>query len=177
MSEEYRLRPVDQPDAPGIRVTPYSLNSLAKQAHETASRKGFGMDEITAHAILAKLMLVVTEVAEAAEDVRAGNMTLDYEYKMKPGVFYPTVRNGHLGMEVVDETEPGVSQQMYPLTPELGARLNFEVKPIGLPSELADIIIRVLDLAAILGIDMDAAVIEKMEYNANREHRHGGKAA
>jgi NTP pyrophosphatase (non-canonical NTP hydrolase) len=51
------------------------------------------------------------------------------------------------------------------------------VKPIGLPSELADIIIRVLDLAASLDIDMDKAVIEKMQHNATRSARHGGKLA
>lgn len=49
-------------------------------------------------------------------------------------------------------------------------------KPHGFAVELADVIIRVLDLAGKLGIDMDRVVREKHEYNATRAHRHGGKA-
>ena len=50
------------------------------------------------------------------------------------------------------------------------------LKPVGLPAELADIIIRTLDLAGALGIDIEAAVELKHAYNATRPHRHGGKA-
>ena len=46
-------------------------------------------------------------------------------------------------------------------------------KPEGYPTELADIIIRTLDLAYILGIDIDAAVQEKLAFNATRGHKHG----
>lgn len=49
-------------------------------------------------------------------------------------------------------------------------------KPIGLPSELADIIIRTLDLCGALGIDIERAVETKHAYNCTRSHRHGGKA-
>jgi len=48
-------------------------------------------------------------------------------------------------------------------------------KPEGLPSELADVAIRLFDLCGMLGIDLEAAIIEKMEYNKKRPHRHGGK--
>ncbi len=48
-------------------------------------------------------------------------------------------------------------------------------KPEGIPSELADILIRVLDLAAELGIDLAAATLEKFTYNATRAKMHGGK--
>ena len=41
--------------------------------------------------------------------------------------------------------------------------------------ELADIIIRTADLAAIAGIDLDYAVAAKQQYNETREHTHGGK--
>ncbi len=43
--------------------------------------------------------------------------------------------------------------------------------------ELADIIIRTLDTADFLGIDIDAAVQKKIEYNRTRPLRHGGKTA
>lgn len=48
-------------------------------------------------------------------------------------------------------------------------------KPCGIPSELADIIIRVLDNCYMYDIDIDKAVIEKMEYNKTRQYKHGGK--
>lgn len=50
-------------------------------------------------------------------------------------------------------------------------------KPEGLPAELADVVIRVADMAGFLGIDLEAAVAEKMAFNATRPHRHGGKRA
>lgn len=41
-------------------------------------------------------------------------------------------------------------------------------KPEGVPSELADVIIRTVELAAWLCIDLDFAVADKMAYNAKR---------
>ena len=49
-------------------------------------------------------------------------------------------------------------------------------KPEGLPSELADIVIRVADLAGALGINLEDAIADKVAYNARRVHRHGGRA-
>lgn len=48
-------------------------------------------------------------------------------------------------------------------------------KPEGLPSELADVVIRVGDMCGALGIDLEFEVEQKMAHNANRKHRHGGK--
>lgn len=48
-------------------------------------------------------------------------------------------------------------------------------KPEGVPSELADIVIRVLDTAASLNIDIEDAIRQKVEYNVSRPYRHGGK--
>ena len=41
--------------------------------------------------------------------------------------------------------------------------------------ELADVIIRVLHMAAEFNMDIGGAVQAKMNYNQSREHRHGGK--
>lgn len=49
------------------------------------------------------------------------------------------------------------------------------LKPEGFPSELADTIIRICDLAGFLGIDLDAEMERKMAYNETRPQRHGGK--
>lgn len=48
-------------------------------------------------------------------------------------------------------------------------------KPCGFPSELADIIIRTLDLSAAVGINIEDIIKEKMEYNATRPPMHGKK--
>jgi NTP pyrophosphatase (non-canonical NTP hydrolase) len=48
-------------------------------------------------------------------------------------------------------------------------------KPEGIPSEFADVIIRILDASAYYGIDIDRAVTEKMAFNKTRPHKHGKK--
>lgn len=48
-------------------------------------------------------------------------------------------------------------------------------KPAGFPIELADLIIRVADMAEGYNIDLDTAIKLKMEYNKTRPYRHGGK--
>lgn len=50
-------------------------------------------------------------------------------------------------------------------------------KPQGISSEFADILIRVGHYSRLLGIDLEAEVIRKLEYNATRPYRHGGKVA
>jgi NTP pyrophosphatase (non-canonical NTP hydrolase) len=78
----------------------------------------------------ARLALVHSEVSEALECVRLGEMATDLE------------ANG---------------------------------KPVGLAPELADIVIRVLDIAGSLGIDLQTALEVKHAYNETRAHRHGGR--
>lgn len=50
-------------------------------------------------------------------------------------------------------------------------------KPEGVPIELADLIIRVLDTCDAYNIDIDSAIERKMDYNLTRSYRHGGKLA
>lgn len=57
----------------------------------------------------------------------------------------------------------------YPSSEQIPSRGNFEV-------ELADVIIRIMDLSERLGIDLAGTIIDKMKYNATREYKHGGKA-
>ena len=41
--------------------------------------------------------------------------------------------------------------------------------------ELADTVIRIMDMAAARGWNISAAILEKIKYNENRTYRHGGK--
>jgi len=103
------------------------ISEAQQIAHDNALDKGF-WDNTD---IPTKLMLIVTEVAEAMEEYRVENETLT------------TVR------------------------------YRLDGKPEGFPTELADIVIRVFDLAAYLDIDLDDLVYEKMQFNTTREFLHG----
>lgn len=48
-------------------------------------------------------------------------------------------------------------------------------KPEGIPSELADAIIRILDMCGYYGIDIQSIIEEKHEFNKTRPYKHGGK--
>lgn len=48
-------------------------------------------------------------------------------------------------------------------------------KMCGIPSELADIVIRVMDLCGYYKIDLEQAIKDKHEYNKSRPYKHGGK--
>ncbi len=50
-------------------------------------------------------------------------------------------------------------------------------KPEGIPIELADCIIRILDFCGMYAIDIDAALEMKAKYNETRPYRHGGRKA
>lgn len=57
--------------------------------------------------------------------------------------------------------------------PDVG--INAEGEPVGLAFELADVVMRTLDLAEARGIDLVEAIKKKRAYNRTRPHRHGGK--
>lgn len=50
-------------------------------------------------------------------------------------------------------------------------------KPEGFSTELADIVIRCLDTAGALGIDLEEVIAMKAEFNKLRPFRHGHKRA
>lgn len=51
------------------------------------------------------------------------------------------------------------------------------MKPEGIPIELADVLIRILDFCGAHDIDIEGAVKLKSEFNKSRPYRHGGKKA
>ena len=48
-------------------------------------------------------------------------------------------------------------------------------KPCGIPTEFADVIIRIFDACGEYGIDLEEAIKIKMEYNKSRPFKHNGK--
>jgi NTP pyrophosphatase (non-canonical NTP hydrolase) len=101
-----------------------------------------------------RLMLIKGELSEAHEELRKGyDPTFEY-------VTYPPEMVAEFGVDVV---AAGFAAE---------GRLP---KPEGFPSELADALIRIMDTAEELKIDLAAVVEGKMEYNATREKMHGKK--
>jgi len=93
-----------------------------------------------------KLLLIVSEAVEAHDELRTGHGMTETYYA-----------------PLIDEwgKVTGAGWEDGPQKPE------------GVPSELADVVIRVFDLADEAGIDLAGMIDEKLRYNATRPYRHG----
>lgn len=125
------------------------LNELRDIAHNHAKSHGF--DDMN---VGTQLMLIVTEVSEAMEDYRKGHSPKVWWYEKPDGT------NAIMGVDFQDVKGDA------PLLPPPG-------KPCGIPSEIADVIIRCLDFCGRFGIPIEDIVEEKIAYNATRPHKHG----
>jgi NTP pyrophosphatase (non-canonical NTP hydrolase) len=72
--------------------------------------------------------------------------------------------------EALEDIRDGVWDLRYDTMP------GKELKPLGVASELADVLIRVFAFARKHNIDLADAVVRKMLYNETRPYKHGGKA-
>jgi len=120
-----------------------SFRNLTEKCGSDSAAKGWHKDRPEGGIELAnwqgnKLMLMVSELVEAHDELR----------------------NGH----AADET-------YYPEAPNVRGLM----KPEGVPSELADTVIRVFDFCYTEKIDLGAIIEEKLAYNRTREQMHGGK--
>jgi NTP pyrophosphatase (non-canonical NTP hydrolase) len=68
--------------------------------------------------------------------------------------------------EAHEEWRKGSNYRYYHQT-ESGA------KPEGLLPELADAVIRILDLCELMELNLEEAILEKDEYNEKRPYKHG----
>lgn len=93
-------------------------------------------------------MLIVSEIAEATEEIRNGN----------PDVYYANKNTGLVVSEI----------------PEAYSLLDF--KPEGEAVELVDAVVRIMDYFGAKGWDMEAILRAKIDYNKTRGYRHGKKA-
>jgi NTP pyrophosphatase (non-canonical NTP hydrolase) len=155
------------------------LNTLAAIIHERNVRLGFyepdkvrDFDGMVAN--------IHGEASEALEEWRAGRGFNEHHWTVKDELTDDLIRIGTNGKVLVRDPDPelGFERDMVELTPEILRRLPElipHLKPEGIPSELADILIRVLDVCGFHQIDIAGAVADKMAYNETRAYRHGGK--
>lgn len=75
--------------------------------------------------------------------------------------------------EALEEYRSGIAlDSVYYQLPD-----DTKSKPEGFGIELADAVIRIMDLCGYLGIDLAELIRIKHEYNGHRSYRHGGKLA
>ncbi|TFE30813.1 hypothetical protein [Cohnella luojiensis] len=124
---------------------PKTINEFVQVAHHNAINKGWYEEPRTFSEVIA---LMHSELSEALEDYRKGRGFTEIWYE----------KENDLGIVFAQGKQPAP-----------------EWKPCGIPSELADTVIRIFDTCGHLGINLEAAIREKMAYNATRPIRHGGK--
>jgi len=122
-----------------------SIQELSKQIHENAKAKGFWDKERNLGEML---MLIVSEVSEAMESDRENRFS-DWSDRLPP--FMDNIPNDEFNKVFKDEVKN-----------------TFE-------DELADVMIRVMDLAYSRGVDIEWHIKQKMRYNETRPHMHGKK--
>lgn len=128
-----------------------NLQELTEQCHKMAVEKGWWDGGDRDPLVIAAL--IHSEVSEFVEEARVG----------APAVYF----NTPTGRVTSDD---------------LAGEMNLKVgdvpqKPEGQLIELADVLIRMMDYCGRKGWDLEKAVKAKMDYNATRSHRHGGKLA
>ncbi len=137
-----------------------ALSEMAAEIHDANRRKGFWDDRgRDTRSISEMLLLVVTEVAEAAEALRKDG-AID---KIGAAGYIYWMTSGSEGDEMIAGGE-SISKSFF----ESEVKNTFE-------DEIADAIIRLLDLCGGLGIDISRHVELKLAYNAQRPHKHGKK--
>lgn len=128
------------------------INKIAKEIHEINVEKGFWEDRDTKN-IGESLMLIVSELAEALEAHRRGYWSL------KKGEFEKAIID-------IDAISDDKTSEAWKQLFEEKVKNSFE-------DELADTIIRVLDVCAGFDIDLEWHIQQKMKYNKLRSYKHG----
>lgn len=125
------------------------LNALRNAIHKNAINKGFYEinDEQPIINIPERLMLIVSELGEALEAYRKNHYSNYMDYFDSEGVITGRFNKYAFESYIKDSFE----------------------------DELADSIIRILDLCGHLNIDIQQHIELKMKYNETRPYKHGKK--
>ena len=126
-----------------------NFNELAKKVYHRNIEKGFWDGGLEAKNIGEVLMLMVTELAEACEAHRKNH------YAVK----------SHNLIHNCESIETQNEQAYFRQEFEVSVKNSFE-------DEMADIIIRVMDLCGAMNIDIDWHIEQKMKYNLLRPYKH-----
>ena len=122
------------------------INTIAKEIHQINKSKGFwevGQDRNIGEL----LMLCVSELSEALEAHRKhGSLTIDEDLK--------------------NQYDKRNTSDDYMRWFEENVKNTFS-------DEIADTMIRLMDLSAGLGIDLEWHITAKLEYNKRRTYKHG----
>ncbi len=130
-----------------------NLKEWQKKVYDIAKSKGWYDAEVPKSTDVERHMLIVTEIAEATEEVR----------NSKPPVYILNALDKIVGTD-------GTKESIEKLANEYQIR-----KPEGECIELADAVIRIMDYFESKGWDLEAAIKMKSDYNETRPYRHGGK--
>lgn len=133
---------------------PMTITEIVNRAHENAVKHGFWEP---APAFGTAIALIHSELSEALEEERAD----------RPTPYFPCNAGGLCDMKICG------SKIYNPDDPESCSAQS--KKPEGVAVELADAVIRIADLCGHLGIDLEAAIALKMDYNETRPFKHGKK--
>lgn len=134
------------------------INFISRQIHENARSKGFWDKERNTGEML---MLIVSEISEAMEADRE-NKYYDPNTRYLVGKDL-TVNGSRWAFDIVDTSDEAWRNWF-----------RSEVKST-FEDELADAMIRIMDLAYSRNIDLESHILMKMRFNSMREHMHGKK--
>lgn len=99
-------------------------------------------------------------------------VTKAYETAKSKG-FHEPGRNISFGDRIaLCHTELSEALEAYRSTGHFDQWLDGK-KPEGVPSELADTVIRICDMCGVYGINLEKAIEEKLAFNATRPVHHG----
>jgi NTP pyrophosphatase (non-canonical NTP hydrolase) len=131
-----------------------NITELSREIHATAKRSGFYDDDsLESRGITpGHCMMVVTELAEVVEADRIGNIFRR---------IHPENSISELAIRL-----NGVDNKLFMSEFENLVKDKME-------DELADAVIRLLDLSAYFDIDLHTHIMLKMKYNSLRPYKHG----
>ena len=131
------------------------IKELQKEIHQNNVAKGFWEDKETNN-VPELLMLCVSELSEALEAHSKGRMN-------RLRVFNQDL--GYARVTIEDFTEGNENLRW------LKNRFETEIKDT-FEDEIADTVIRLLDLSEGLGIDLETHIRLKLQYNKTRPYKH-----